>query len=208
MTDSLADPILELLDSSGQSLAINDNWVDSANVQEIMDSTIPPANNLESAIVITLVPGAYTAIVRGANNSSGMALIEAYDLGRGMNSKLINISTRGNVQTGDDVLVGGLIVMGQHPVNILLRAVGPSMSVVGSLADPTLELRDGSGALMGSNDNWRSDQEAEITATGMAPSNDREAAILQPLAPGQYTAIVSGVNGTIGVGLVEAYTTE
>ena len=150
---------------------------------------------------------AYTAIVRGVNNGTGIGLVEAYDLDRTVDSKLANISTRGFVQTGDNVLIGGLIVAGQDPsfLKVIVRAIGPSLPVPGALGDPTLELHDGNGALIASNDNWRSDQEAEIIATGIPPSNDLESAIVRNLAPGNYTAIVRGVNNTTGVALVEAY---
>jgi len=208
MGDRLADPILELRDGTGQVLATNDNWIDAPNIQEIIDTTIPPTNDLESAILMTLDPGQYTELVRGVNDGTGTALVEAYDLDRGANSKLVNISTRGIVRSGDDVLIGGVIVLGQHPINVLLRATGPSLGMPGTLSDPVLELRDSAGALIGSNDNWRTDHEAEILATGMAPSNDLESALLQQLAPGQYTAIMSGANAGTGIGLVEAYATE
>src|SRR5207253_5443687 len=168
---------------------------------------IPPGNNLESAIVATLPANnsAYTAIVRGVNNGTGVGLVEAYDLDRTVNSKLANISTRGFVQTGDNVLIGGLIVLGQNPLRIIVRAIGPSLSITGKLADPTLELRDANGALIRANDNWRSDQQAEIIATGIPPANDLESAIVQNVAAGSYTAIVRGVNGTTGIALVEVY---
>jgi hypothetical protein len=122
-----------------------------------------------------------------------------------VDSKVANISTRGLVQTGDNVMIGGLIVLGESPLRLIVRAIGPSLPVPGALGNPTLELRDGNGALIASNDNWRSDQEAEIIATGIAPSNDLESAIVRDLSPGNYTAIVRGVNGTTGVALVEAY---
>jgi sugar lactone lactonase YvrE len=134
-----------------------------------------------------------------------VALVEAYDLDRTVDSKLANISTRGQVQTADNVMIGGLIVLGQSPLRVILRAIGPSLNVPGKLADPTLELRDSMGALIRANDNWRSDQQAEIIATGIPPTNDLESAIVQNLAPGNYTAIVRGVNNTTGVALVEAY---
>jgi hypothetical protein len=148
---------------------------------------------------------AYTATVRGVDNGTGVGLVEVYDLDRTVDSKLANISTRGFVQTEDNVLIGGLIVLGQDPLRVIVRAIGPSLPVAGALENPTLELHDGNGALIASNDNWRSDQEAEIIATGIPPSNDLESAIVQNLAPGNYTAIVAGANSTTGVALVEAY---
>jgi hypothetical protein len=201
----LANPILELYDASGL-LVSNDDWK-STQQAEIEATTIPPPNDLESAIVATLPANnaAYTAIVRGVNNSTGVGLVEVYDLDRTVDSQLANISTRGLVQTGDDVIIGGLIVLGADPQNVIVRAIGPSLPVAGKLADPILELHDGNGALLASNDNWRSDQEAEIIATTVAPSNDLESAIVRTLAPAQYTAIVRGVGNTTGVGLVEVF---
>jgi hypothetical protein len=205
-TGVLADPILELRDSSGALIRSNDNWRTDQEA-EIIATTIPPSNDLESAIVAILPANnsAYTAIVRGVNDGTGIGVVEVYDLDRTVNSKLANISTRGLVQTGDNVMIGGLIVLGQNPVRVIVRAIGPSLPVPGALADPTLELRDGNGALLASNDNWRSDQEAEIIATTIPPSNDLESAIVRNLAPGNYTAIVRGAGDTTGVAAVEAY---
>jgi hypothetical protein len=202
----LADPFLELRDSSGVLIRSNDNWR-SDQEAEIIATTIPPSEDLESAIVETLPANnsAYTAIVRGVNNGTGIGVVEAYDLNQAVDSKLANISTRGLVQTEDNVLIGGLIVLGQNPLKVIVRAIGPSLSVSGALENPTLELHNGSGTTLASNDNWRSDQEAEIIATTIPPSNDLESAIVQNLAPGNYTAIVRGVNDTTGVALVEAY---
>jgi hypothetical protein len=203
---ALADPILELRNSLGGTIFTNDNWR-SVQQAEIIATGIPPANDLESAIVAMLPANssAYTAIVRGVNNGTGIGLVEAYDLDRAVNSKLANISTRGLVQTGDNVLIGGLIVLGQNPLRVIVRAIGPSLPVPGALEDPTLELYDGNGALIASNDNWRSDQEKEIIATSIPPSRDLESAIVRNLAPGNYTAIVRGVNNTTGIAVVEAY---
>lgn len=204
--EALANPILELRNSSGGLIAVNDNWR-SDQEEEITATTIPPSDDLESAIVTTLPANnsAYTAIVRGVNNGTGLGLVEVYDLNRTIDSKLGNISTRGFVQTGDNVLIGGLIVLGQDSLKVIVRGIGPSLSISGKLADPTLELRDGNGGLIRSNDNWRTDQEAEIIATTIPPSNDSEPAIVQILTPGNYTAIVGGVNATTGIALVEAY---
>jgi hypothetical protein len=203
---ALADPVLELRDSSGGLIRSNDNWRTDQQA-EIMATGIPPTNDLESAIVATLPANnsAYTAIVRGTNNGTGIGVVEAYDLDRTVDSKLSNISTRGFVQTDNNVLIGGLIVLGQNPLRVLVRAIGPSLPVAGALGNPTMELRDGNGALIASNDNWRSDQEAEIIATSIPPANDLESAIVRDLTPGNYTAIVRGVNNTTGIGIVEAY---
>jgi hypothetical protein len=203
---ALADPLLELRNSSGVLIRANDNWR-SDQEAEIIATMIPPSNDLESAIVETLPANnaAYTAIVRGVNNGTGIGVVEAYDLNQTVGSKLANISTRGLVQTDDNVLIGGMIVLGENSLRVIVRAIGPSLSVPGALGDPALELRDGNGGLIAANDNWRSDQEAEIIATTIPPSNDLESAIVENLAPGNYTAIVRGVKGTVGVGVVEAY---
>ena len=186
-------------------IASNDNWMDAPNKQAIIDSTIPPPNNLESAILTSLVPGAYTGIVSGVNNTSGIALVEAYDLDQTVDSKLANISTRGLVGTDDNVLIGGFIVVGIDAQEVIVRAIGPSLPVMGKLADPTLELHDSNGVLLASNDNWRDTQEAEIIATTIPPTNDAESAIVETLAPAAYTAIVRGKDGSTGIALVEVY---
>lgn len=177
-----------------------------------MATMVQPANDLESAIVATLPANgaAYTAIVRGANNGTGIGLVEAYDLDRLVDSQLANISTRGLVQTEDNVLIAGTIVLGRPSQRVLIRGIGPSLSVPGKLADPTLELRDGNGGLLASNDNWRSDQESEIMETGIPPTDDLEAAIINRLQGNgaSYTAILSGKDGTTGVAVVEIYAIE
>ncbi|MGH7937286.1 MAG: choice-of-anchor Q domain-containing protein, partial [Chthoniobacterales bacterium] len=167
---AMADPTLELHDSTRAVIAANDNWQDSPDKQAIIDSTIPPTNNKESAIVATLDPGSYTAVVQGANGGTGVALVEIYDLDRTADSKLDNLSTRGLVQTDDDVMIGGVIVLGTEPTDSIIRALGPSLPLTGTLADPTLELHDRNGAIIASNDNWKDTQEAEIEASGLAPT--------------------------------------
>jgi CSLREA domain-containing protein len=205
----LADPTLELYQGN-TLLESNDNWVDSPNKQAIIDSTIPPPNNAEAAIVRSLPANAtaYTAIVRGANNSTGIGVVEVYDLDSSADSKLANISTRGFVQTGDDVLIAGTIVVGQTPQQVLVCALGPSLPLQGDLADPTLELRDVNGTLLDANDNWvDSPNKQEILDTGAAPPNSLEAAVIHILpAHGTiYTAIVRGVNNSTGVAVVEVF---
>jgi hypothetical protein len=148
--------------------------------------------------------------VSGKNNGIGVGLVEAYDLDQAADSELANISTRGFVETGDNVMIGGFIVGGGGSTNVIVRAIGPSLAdatppVPGALPDPVLELHDGNGATLASNDNWRDTQEAEIIATTVPPTNDLESAIVMTLAPGAYTAVVSGKNNTTGVALVEAY---
>ena len=208
---TLADPTLELHDAGGITLATNDNWQDNPNEQEIIDAGFAPSDANESAILTTLDPGLYTAVVQGVNGTTGVALVEAYDLNQTVDSQLANISTRGSVGTGDDVLIGGLIIQGETDANVLVRAIGPSLTdagVNGALADPTLELHGADGSLITSNDNWKDTQVTDIEATGLAPSNDLESAILATLAPGSYTAIVRGKDDTTGVGLVEVYNTS
>jgi uncharacterized delta-60 repeat protein len=208
LAGALADPVLELRDVTGALIASNDNWR-SDQEAEIIATGIPPSSDLESAIVATLPAygSAYTAIVRGVNNGTGIGVVEAYDLDQTVDSKLANISTRGLVQTGNDVLIAGTIVLDEASQRVIVRALGPSLSVPGKLANPALELRDGNGALLRSNDNWRSDQEAEVIATGIPPSDDLESAIVEtlPANGAAYTAIVRGVGGTTGVAVVEVY---
>ena len=194
-----------MFDSGGQSLLFNDNWMDAPNKQEIIDSTIPPTHEQESAIRTTLDPGAYTAVVRGVGDTTGIGLVEAYDLDRSVASRLANISTRGFVQTGDDVLIGGLIVLGDAPQKVIVRAIGPSLALDGRLADPVLELFDGQGNLIALNDNWKDTQQAQIEATTIPPSHDSESAIVTTLLPASYTAVVRGVSDTTGIAVVELY---
>lgn len=205
LTGGLADPVMELFDSMGTMMASDDNWHDEANEQEIMDSGLAPANDKESAILMTLNPGLYTAIEKGANETTGIGLVEAYDLDNTVDSKLGNISTRGFVQTGDEVMIGGFIISGTDMQRVIVRAIGPSVPLDGTLADPSLELHGSDGALLRANDNWRTTQETEIMGTGLAPMSDAESAIVQTLAPGSYTTIVRGVNDTTGVALVDVY---
>jgi hypothetical protein len=205
LPDKLLDPTLELHDASGATIGFNDNWGQSANSVAIAQSGFAPANENESAILTSLTPGSYTVILSGANQTTGTAVVEVYDLDTAADSKLANISTRGSVQSGDNILIGGLIVVGTSVADVIVRAIGPSLPLPGAIADPTLELRDASGTLLGSNDNWRSTQETEIIDTGVAPTRDVEAAIVISFAPGSYTAIVRGASGTTGVAVVEAY---
>jgi hypothetical protein len=206
--DALQDPTLELHDGTGATIASNDNWKDTQQA-EIQATGIPPSNDLESAIVATLPANnsGYTAILRGKNDTTGVGLVEVYDLDQAANSKLANISTRGFVDTGDNAMIGGFIA-GNGVAKVIVRAIGPSLTgqgVANALQDPTLELHDGSGATIASNDNWKDTQQGEIEATTIPPTDDRESAIVATLFPGNYTAIVRGKNDTTGVGLVEVY---
>ena len=213
----LADPFLELHDINGTLIESNDNWMDSPEKADIIASGLAPTDPLESAILMTLRADTnYTAILRGVNNTTGIGLVEVYDLEPISDTHLANISGRAFVSTGDDVLIGGVIVRGDAPEQVLFRAMGPSLTTKGvtdALQDPTLDLYDVQGNLIAHNDNWMEEPDgtpnptrtAEITATGLAPTDPRESAILETPAPGNYTAIVRGKNNTTGVGLVEAY---
>lgn len=218
---ALSDPTLELHDSSGATVH-NDDWQTTVisdfitdQSGEIRDSGLAPRDPQESAMIVYLLPGPYTAVVRGKNDGTGVALVEAYDLDPAATSKLENISTRGFVDTGNNVMIAGVIVGPTEATdgNFLIRAIGPSLSnfaIQNPLGNPTLELHDGSGTMIASNDNWKTrpdgtSQQAEIEATGIPPTNDLESALVQTLPAGNYTAIVRGVNGTAGVGLIEVY---
>jgi WD40 repeat protein len=208
---TLSNPTLEV-HQGGTTIAINDNWkirADGASQQPDIEATsISPTNDLESAILMMLSPGAYTVVLSGKDRGTGVGLVEVYDLGQGANCKPANVSTRGFVDTQSSVMIGGFIVgggSGVGAVRVIVRALGPSLPTAEALGNPTLELRDGNGALIASNDNWRGDQEAEIIATGLAPTSDLESAIVRDFAPASYTTIVRGMN-TTGVALVEAYT--
>jgi hypothetical protein len=175
----------------------------------ILATGIAPTNNLESAIDATLNPGAYTAVVRGTNNTSGVGLVEVYDLSQAVSAKLANVSTRAFVSTGDDIVIAGFI-LGNNSGNdgIVLRGLGPSLlTVPNPLLDPTLELHNSNGTLLVFNDNWQDNaaQATDISAAGLAPSNNLEAAITAALPPGLYTALLAGLNNSAGVGVVEVY---
>lgn len=210
--DVLADPVLELHGPGTFATTTNDNWRDdSAQEAAIIATGIPPTNNLESAIDATVNPGAYTAVLRGKNNTSGVALIEAYDLSQAVLAKLANLSTRAFVSTGDNIVIAGFVLGDQSGSDrIAVRGIGPSLTAVGvtnALADPTLELRDGNGALLTANNDWQDDpaQAAELAAAGLAPANQLESGIAATLPPGTYTALLAGHNNGTGVGLVEFY---
>jgi N-acetylneuraminic acid mutarotase len=223
--NALANPTLELHNSTGASIASNDNWqhtiiggiITADQVADIRNSGYAPGDGRESAIIAELPAGNYTAIVRGANNMTGVALVEVYDLGTNSNSILANISTRAFVQTRDDVMIGGFIIAGGVSKKAIVRAIGPELTQYGvpnALANPTLELHDGTGALIASNDNWvttiiggiiTANQFRDLLNSGYAPTELSESAIIVDLPAGNYTAIVRGVNNTTGVGLVEVY---
>jgi hypothetical protein len=210
---AVANPTLELHDATGAILATNDNWGDAANKQEVTDFGFAPGSPNES-VILTTVPSntsgaSYTAVMRGANNTTGLGVVEVYDLDSGPGSTLLNIATRGQVAPDPNALIGGFIMGGTESKQILARAIGPSLTAFGvpnALADPILELRDMNGALIDSNDNWMdSPQKPQIQASGLAPSDLKESAVLRTLAAGAYTAIVRGVSNGTGVGMVQIY---
>jgi len=204
----LANPTLELFQGS-TLLQSNNDWKDTQRT-EIEATGLQPSNDFESAIVRTLPPGSYTAVLRGLSNTIGIAVVEAYDLNQAANSKLANIATRGFVEAGDNVMIGGLIIGPAAGSNarVVVRAIGPSLTafgIAGALEDPTVELKDANGSTLSSNDNWGQGQPVELQQLGLAPTNINESALVTSLAPASYTAIVRGVGNTTGVGLVEVY---
>jgi hypothetical protein len=204
IADALSDPSLEL-HQGATVVATNDNWKDNQTAVQV--TGLAPTDDLESAIVATLQPGAYTAVLQGAHGETGVGLVEVYDLDTTSSAALANISTRCEVQTGDNVMIGGFILAGSEPTQVLVRGVGPSLAaagVQGVLADPVLEIHDANGEVITNND-WLETQEAEIAAANLAPTDSLEAAVLMTLPPGAYTAIVRGNNDGTGVGLVEVY---
>ncbi len=207
----LADPVLELHGPSGFTTVTNDNWRDTQEAA-ISATGLAPTNDFESAIDATLAPGAYTAIVKGKNNTTGVALVEIYDL-TSTTGKLGNISTRAFVSTGDEIVIAGVVLGNGNSLDrVVVRGIGPSLApaffpTAAVLANPTLELRDENGALLVANNDWQDNavQAAEIIAAGLAPSNNLESAIAASLPPGFYTVLLAGLNGGTGIGLVEIY---
>jgi PKD repeat protein len=204
----VADPTLELHDATGALVTSNDNWGDSPEASQIQSAGLAPGDSRESAILRLLNPGAYTAVLRGKNNTIGTAVVEAYDLDSTNNSRLANLSTRGFVQTGDNILIAGFITGNRNTnINVLLRAMGPSIAsqVPSALADPILELHDSNGTTLTTNDNWQDTQKTEIEQTGIPPGDPKESAIVRSLPPGAYTAIVRGADNGVGNAVVEVY---
>jgi hypothetical protein len=209
LSGALQNPTLELHDGTSL-LGQNDDWRASQE-NEIIATTIPPSDQRESAIIAILTPGNYTAIVAGNANTTGIAVVEVYDLGTASldsasKGKLAQISTRGTVLDGDNVMIGGFIISGSAS-KVIVRAIGPSLTGIlpGALQDTVLELHDGSGSTIIANDDWRTSQEQQIIDTTVPPTDDRESAIVATLAPGPYTGIVRGKNNATGIALVEVY---
>jgi glucose/arabinose dehydrogenase len=202
----LSNPLIDLRDAGGDSLGENDDWMNGPRRQDLIDLGLAPPDALESALLVSLQPGAYTAVVRGVRAATGIGLVELYDVEQAAPANAANISSRGNVQTGDNIVIGGFILGSQQ--RVIVRALGPSLEaqgVAGVLPNPALELVDSAGNTVAANDNWRTDQASEITASGLAPTNDAESAVIRTLVAGSYTAIVRGASGSTGVALVEIY---
>ena len=212
--DVINDPLLRLFGPTGSVIAINDNWKDTQQ-SEVEATGIPPTDLRESAIVATLVPATYTASLAEINNGTGVGLVEVYDLNSGATAKLANISTRGSVQTADNVMIGGFSLGGSstNPTRLVVRAIGPSLTQFGinnALSNPTLELFDNNGQRVAFNDNWADDssQASQLQALNIAPGNAAESAVVMTLPPGLYTAVVAGQGGGVGIGLIEVYAVQ
>jgi hypothetical protein len=207
----LNDPVIELHGASGAVIISNDNWKDSPQRSQIEGTVYQPTDDREAVILTTLPPAAYTVVLKGAGGTSGVGLIEIYDHNSALDSELANISTRGFVLTQENVMIGG-VMLGANPdaTRIAIRGLGPSLASSGLtnlLADPTLELHDANGTVMISNDNWQDDpvSAAQLSANGLAPQDGHESGIFASLPPGQFTVILAGKNGGVGIGLVEIY---
>jgi hypothetical protein len=208
IANPLLDPTLELNGGDGGLIAANDNWPGNPNAGEILASGLAPANSNESALLLSVPPGNYTAVLRGSRGSTGTGLVEVYDLDVDGPAKVANISTRGFVLPGENVMIAGLIISGNDRSGLVLRGIGPSLSDFGVpdvLTDPLLELHDGNGVLIQENNDWRDTQETALRNTGLAPTNNLEAAIVIGVPPGNYTVLLRGADARTGNGLVEVY---
>ena len=205
IADAMADPVLEIIDATGKQVVTNDNW--NVPGEELSAYGIAPTDPREAAVVVALEPGSYSAVVSGKGATTGVALFELYDLDSDL-GRIANISTRSRVESGDNVMIGGFILGGSTGTPVIVRAIGPSLvpnGVDDALLDPTLEIYDGNGSLLASNDDWRTDQEGEIFDSTVPPTDNREAAIVATLAPGAYSGVIRGARGTTGVALFEVY---
>jgi hypothetical protein len=203
--DFMVDPVLELHDASGAIIGLNSGW--TSDEDNVLATGLPPTDSREAALVVTLPPGAYSVILKSATNASNTALFEVYDLDPAGPSELVNISTRGRTEVGDHVIIGGFIIGGLLPANIVMRAIGPSLQPMVSdiLLDPVLSLHDINGALLVENNNWADYQAPQLIASGIPPNNPSESAIIEALPSGGYSGVVQGVNETSGNALIEIY---
>lgn len=207
----LNDPVIELHGADGSLITSNDNWKDSPQRAQIEGTLFQPRDNREAVIMATLPPAAYTVILAGSGKTTGIGLVEVYDVDQGMDSRLANISTRGFAQAADGVMIGGF-TLGGNPADarVAIRGIGPSLAGVGLsnvLADPTLALYDANGTILIANDNWTDDPvaAAELSKSGLALPGPKESGIFTSLPPGPFTAILAGKNGEVGIGLIEVY---
>ena len=215
IADALANPILEIHDSSGATVAMNNDWkttqigglITADQFAEINATGVAPGNDVESALIVALEPGSYTAVVRGAGSTTGTGLVDAFDLDAGSSARLANIATRGLVQPGDGLMIAGFIV-DHGAVQVVIRAIGPSLQQFGisnALPDTTVQLRDQQGTIVLENDDWKTSQKQQLENIGLQPSHDLEAALIATIQPGQYTAQVRGKGNASGIGVVEVY---
>jgi hypothetical protein len=210
LTDLLLDPVLEFHGSNGSLIAMNDNWKDTQRSQ-IEAIKFQPSDDRESVILATVPPAAYTSILTGKDNTTGVGLVEVYDINQAVDSQLANISTRGFVKSGNNVMIGGFILGGNQATSrVAIRGIGPSLSQFGLkplLADPTLELHDANGMTIIANDDWTDDgvAAAQLTLNGLALTNPKESGIFTSLPAGAFTVILAGKDGGTGIGLVEIY---
>jgi hypothetical protein len=211
---ALQNPTLQLVDVANNQLAQNTGWINNSPSDRsvIQSAGLTPSFAAECALVATLAPGLYTAQIGGLNSTTGVGLVEVFDVSLGnTTAKLGNVSTRGNVQTGPNVMIGGFIINGTLPKRVAIRAIGPDLAnrgVPGSISDPTLAIFDVGGNQIFFNNNWRDSEFTTISGTTYAPNFLSESTIIINLVPGPYTAIVRGVNNTTGIGLVEVFDTE
>jgi hypothetical protein len=210
INDVLLDPVLELR-AATSSIRSNDNWIDSPQRSQFEGTSFQPTDDREAVVLETLPAGSYTALLTGKDNTAGVGIVEVYDRAPGGDAVLANISTRGFVQAGENVMIGGFILGGSsNNTRVAARGIGPSLSQFGlnpALPDPTLELHNANGAVLVANDDWTDDlvSAAELTANGLALSDMKESGIFISLPPGQFTAILAGKDGGIGIGLIEVY---
>ena len=208
----LTDPVLSVYDSSGNLVGMNDNWQSDVNHSVVEANGLAPANPLEAAQVRTLNPGAYTVVVTGVNATSGIGLVEVYDITPLVTSKFVNMSTRGFAGTNDNVLISGFIIGDVDSATVVVRALGPSLAsfgVSGVLSDPTLTIVDSTGSVIATNNNWQDNINfVDVQKNGLAPPNASASALVLHLPAGAYTAIVSGADGGTGVALAEVYTLQ